>query len=101
MMAAKGHFNTVTESNVKVHWERGCVVHAYTLVKYPNVLFSFSQKRLLLCLKILFDMKTLSRGGYSIFSTTKTMLMLFVIKVNTWKPSTILKNIPSQMSQGS
>ena len=55
------------------------------------MLLLFLQTRLLLCLKMLFDMRTLSRGGYRILSTAK--VMLFVIKFNSWKPSTILKNI--------
>ena len=49
----------------------------------------------LLYLKMLLDMGTLSRGGYRILSAAKTML--FVTKVNSWKPSIS----PPQIWQGS
>ena len=42
-------------------------------------------------MKILLDMRTLSRDGYRILSTTKTML--FVTKVYSWMLLTIIKNI--------
>ena len=72
-------FATFTESNDKVCWERGCVIHVYILVKYPNMLLLYSQTKMLLCLKMLLNMRTLSKGRYRIFSTTKTVY--FVTKV--------------------
>ena len=54
------------------------------------MLLLFSQTGLLLCMKILLDMRTLSRDGYRILSTTKTML--FVTKVYSWKSLTIATN---------
>ena len=87
----KDIFTTVTDSNVKVPWELGCVILVYILVTYPNLLHLFSQTTLFLCLKIPLDMRTLSRDGYKILSETKTML--FVTKVNSWKPLNILTSI--------
>ena len=89
MPSVKGDF--YCESNVKVRCERGCVIHVHILAKYPTTLLRFSQTRLLLYLKMLLDMRTLSsRIGYRILSTTTTML--FLTKVNSWKSLTILIN---------
>ena len=55
------------------------------------MLLLFSQTGLLLCMKILLDMRTLSRDGYQIRSTTKAML--FVTRVYSWKLLTVVTNI--------
>ena len=55
------------------------------------MLLLFSKVRLLSCLKMLLDKRTLSRGGYTIFSTTK--MVLFMTEVNTWKLLTVFTNI--------
>ena len=66
---AKDILTTVTKSNIKVCWET----------------------RLLFCLKTLLDMTTMRRERYRILSTAK--MIIFVTKINSWKLSTILKNI--------
>ena len=95
----KDIFSTVTESNVRAHLERDCMVPVYTLVKYQNVHFLLSQTKLLFSLKMLLDMRTLSRGGDKIFLTTK--MMLFVTKVTAGSCQLFSKTLPPQMWQGS
>lgn len=80
----KDIFTTLTESNLKVLFERGCVIHIYIPEKYPNMLLWFCQTRLILCQKM-------RRGRFRILSTTKTVF--FVTKVNSWKPLTVLTEI--------
>ena len=53
--------------------------------------FIFSEMRLLLYLKMLLEVRTLSRSRYRILSTTKTVLS--VTNVNRRKPLDILTNI--------
>ena len=55
------------------------------------LLFSQTKTKLLLCLKILLDIRTLSRDGYRILSSTKTVL--FGTKVNRWKVLTVFSTI--------
>ena len=95
----KDIFTTVTESNVRAHLDRDRMIPVYTLVKYQNVLFLFSQTKLLFSLKMLLDMRTLSRGGDKIFLTTK--MMLFVTKVTAGSCQLFSKTLPPQMWQGS
>ena len=95
----KDIFTTVTESNVRAHLDRDRMIPVYTLVKYQNVLFLFSQTKLLFSLKMLLDMRTLSRGGDKIFLTTK--MMLFVTKVTAGSCQLFAKTLPPQMWQGS
>ena len=75
------------------------MIPVYTLVKYQNVLFLFSQTKLLFSLKMLLDMRTLSSGGDKIFLTTK--MMLFVTKVTAGSCQLFSKTLPPQMWQGS
>ena len=63
----KDIFTTLTESNLKVLFERGCVIHIYIPEKYPNMLLWFSQIRLILCQKM-------RRSRFRILSTAKTVL---------------------------
>ena len=95
----KDIFTTVTESNVRAHLDRDRMIPVYTLVKYQNVLFLFSQTKLLFSLKMLLDMRTLSSGGDKIFLTTK--MMLFVTKVTAGSCQLFSKTLPPQMWQGS
>ena len=95
----KDIFSTVIESNVRAHLERDCMVPVYTLVKYQNVHFLFSQTKLLFSLKMLLDMKTLNRNVDKIFSTTK--MMLFVTNVTAGSCQLFSKILPPQMWQGS
>ena len=72
-----------------IFWDEASCEHISKVPKYAAAIFS--EKRLLLCLKMLLDIRTLSKSRYRILSTTKTVLS--VKNVHSRKPLDILTNI--------